>query len=358
MYFVALATDYDGTLAEDGIVAPSTLNALHSLKRSGRKAILVTGRELPDLQRVFGEIDCFDLVVAENGALLYDPCTRQETALGAEPPPVFLDRLRERQVPISVGRSIVATWEPHQATVLDVMRELGLDLQIIFNKGAVMVLPAGVNKATGLAAALIRLQLSALNVVAVGDAENDHAFLQASGCAVAVANALPMVKAGAAIVTRGARGSGVIELIENLIDDDLAGATKQITRQSVELARDPDGAAILIRPQGDTLLISGSSGGGKSTVATALLERIAEAGFQFCVIDPEGDYADHERRREWPSSEARTNWYVRPIACNRCSCGFWLLVSSTLLSPGSHDRYLDELIEERRLSQAAFRRTE
>ena len=89
IYFVALATDYDGTLAEDGVVEPVTLDAIRLLKESGRRAILVTGRELPDLLRVFGEIACFDLVVAENGALLYDPATGEESVLGAEPPAIF-----------------------------------------------------------------------------------------------------------------------------------------------------------------------------------------------------------------------------------------------------------------------------
>jgi hypothetical protein len=46
----------------------------------------------------------------------------------------------------------VATWEPHQATVLEAIRELGLEHHIIFNKGAVMVLPPGINKAAGLEA--------------------------------------------------------------------------------------------------------------------------------------------------------------------------------------------------------------
>ena len=73
----------------------------------------------------------------------------------------------------------------------ETIRELGLELQVIFNKGAVMVLPAGVNKATGLAAALESLGLSPHNAVGVGDAENDHAFLALCECAVAVANALP-----------------------------------------------------------------------------------------------------------------------------------------------------------------------
>jgi hydroxymethylpyrimidine pyrophosphatase-like HAD family hydrolase len=36
MYFVALATDYDGTLAEDGLVAEATIEALEALKQSGR----------------------------------------------------------------------------------------------------------------------------------------------------------------------------------------------------------------------------------------------------------------------------------------------------------------------------------
>jgi HAD superfamily hydrolase (TIGR01484 family) len=232
MYFVALATDYDGTLAADGVVAPATLNALRSCKGSGRKLILVTGRELPDLRRTFDDIDLFDLVVAENGALLYDPASAAEIVLGAAPPPAFVDLLAQRNVaPLSIGRSIVATREPNETIVLEIVRALGLELQIIFNKGAVMVLPAGVNKATGLAAALARLKLSPLNVVGVGDAENDRAFLQSCGCAVAVANALPMVKADADIITTAARGAGVVELIERLIANDLADVAATAERR-------------------------------------------------------------------------------------------------------------------------------
>ncbi|MFZ3235903.1 MAG: HAD-IIB family hydrolase [Stellaceae bacterium] len=292
MYFVALATDYDGTLAEEGRVAPPTLQALQALRESGRKLILVTGRELPELRRVFPEIGRFDLVVAENGALLYEPSTETETPLGAPPPPAFLDWLKQHGVgPLSVGRSIVATWEPNEKPVLQAIRELGLELQIIFNKGAVMVLPAGVNKASGLAAALERLKLSPLNVVGIGDAENDHAFLRACGCAVAVANALPMVKDDAEIVTDAPRGAGVAELIGRLVDGDLADAPAATGRQRVELARDPEGSAIDLHPQSGSVLIAGTSGGGKSTIATGLLERLAERGFQYCVVDPEGDYA-------------------------------------------------------------------
>jgi hydroxymethylpyrimidine pyrophosphatase-like HAD family hydrolase len=214
----ALATDYDGTLAADGVVSDRAIAALERLRASGRKLLLVTGREIEDLRSVFRRLDLFDLVVAENGALLYRPHSGEAKPLAALPSPLFIARLRDLGVtPLSIGHVIVATRVPHDQDVLAVIRELGLELQIIFNKGAVMVLPPGVNKATGLAAALKELSLSAESVVAVGDAENDHAFLAACGYGVAVANALPMLKSEADWVTEGARGDGVVELVDRLL---------------------------------------------------------------------------------------------------------------------------------------------
>src|SRR5690606_33532195 len=129
----------------------------------------------------------FHRVIAENGALLYRPATGEEVPLGPPPDAQFIENLRRAGVaPMSVGRGIVATWEPHETVVLREIRDLGLELQVIFNKGAVMVLPSGINKATGLAAALKELCLSPHNVVAVGDAENDHALLAACEAGAAV----------------------------------------------------------------------------------------------------------------------------------------------------------------------------
>jgi hydroxymethylpyrimidine pyrophosphatase-like HAD family hydrolase len=146
MHYVALATDYDGTVAHDGVVDEPTLVALERLRGANRRLILVTGRELPDLQRVMPRLDLSDLVVAENGALLYRPETREEPPLAEPPPPRFAERLRELGVdPLSVGRVIVASWEPNEGRALQAIRELGLEQQIIFNKGAVMVLPPGIN---------------------------------------------------------------------------------------------------------------------------------------------------------------------------------------------------------------------
>ena len=44
----------------------------------------------------------------------------------------------------------------------------------------------------------------------------------ACGCSVAVANAIPMVKEGADIVTSGARGAGVVELMSTICAKDAA----------------------------------------------------------------------------------------------------------------------------------------
>ena len=107
---------------------------------------------------------------------------------------------------MSVGRVIVATWEPHETAVLETIRDLGLELQVIFNKGAVMVLPSGVNKASGLAAALDELCISPHNVVAVGDAENDHALCKSCEAGAAVANALPTLKDAVDIVLENHHG--------------------------------------------------------------------------------------------------------------------------------------------------------
>ena len=228
MRYLAIASDYDGTLATNGQVSKTTLAALHRLRESGRKLVLVTGRHLEDLFQVLPQIDWFDCIVAENGALLYWPSTREEQLLGDRPPEAFIQALQKRQVePLAVGRVIVATWKPHEAAVLETIKDLGLELQIILNKDAVMILPAGLDKAVGLRAALERMGLSLHNVVGFGDAENDHAFLDICGFSVAVANALPRVKAQADWVTQGSRGDGVVEMIDQLLASDLSEITKR-----------------------------------------------------------------------------------------------------------------------------------
>jgi hydroxymethylpyrimidine pyrophosphatase-like HAD family hydrolase len=292
MRYHLLATDYDATLATDGKVDAETVAALKDVLATGRRLVLVTGRELDDLATVYPDLSMFERVVAENGALLYRPATKERRRLAAPPPPALVAALRQRGVaPLSIGEVIVATREPHESTVLEAIRDLGLELQVIFNKGAVMILPAGVNKATGLTAALEDLKISPHNVVGVGDAENDHSFLQLCERSAAVAGALPAIRDTADIVLRGDAGAGVRELAAAIVGGDLE-AIRSPERQLLPFGVDEHGMPVTLEPYGGCILVCGASASGKSTVARRVVESLQKRSYQFCVIDPEGDYEE------------------------------------------------------------------
>ncbi|MBW9106077.1 HAD hydrolase family protein [Paraburkholderia phenoliruptrix] len=319
MRFFALATDYDNTLASDGRVADATWDALERLRASGRQAILVSGREMDDLLEICPRLDLFSRVVAENGGVLYTPSTGMRRLLAPPPPPAFVDELRRRGLAhFSVSETLVATMKPAEQIALAVIRDLGLGLQIIFNGEAVMIVSPGISKASGLREALDELTLSPFNVVGVGDAENDHALLDACGFSVAVANALPALKEHADMVTSKAAGAGVAELVDALVKDDLheRARTAQRSRVLIGHAREaveatratentkaaratgPTGATqapdIYCAAHGSVVLLAGESGCGKSTACAGLLERLAGMHQLLCIIDPEGDYQNDD----------------------------------------------------------------
>lgn len=69
------------------------------------------GTRIARPQAVFPEIALFDKVVAENGALVYTPASEEERTISPSPSPDLIAKLKKRGVkPLSVGRSIVATW--------------------------------------------------------------------------------------------------------------------------------------------------------------------------------------------------------------------------------------------------------
>lgn len=291
MRYLALATDYDGTIAADGRMSMATVSAIARLRTSGRRAILVTGRRVEDLLAVCPHVDLFDYVVAENGAVVYAPRTREETLLGKKPPDRFIERLRSLGVDqIDVGRVMIATWLPHHTAVLQAIQETGLELFVVFNKAAVMILPAGVNKATGLDYALRKLGLSFHEAVGIGDGQNDHSFLERCECAVAVSNAVPSIRDIAAFVTKSEGGLGVVELIDELIGDDLFRLQGKLRQHLIVIGSRSDGTEVTVSPYGVNILIVGPSGSGKSTVTAGIVERLIEQTYQVCIVDPEGDY--------------------------------------------------------------------
>jgi HAD superfamily hydrolase (TIGR01484 family) len=295
--YLSLATDFDGTLAHDAVVDSDVWEAVDRLKSSGRKVLLVTGRQVNDLKRVCPDLSRFDHVVAENGGVLYHPSNDTRKLLAPAPPKELVKLLRDRGVKtIEEGETLVATFKPFETVALQVIRDLGLETKLVFNKDAVMMLNPQVSKATGLTAALNEMGLSAHNVVGVGDAENDHAFLDLCECSVAVDNALPMLKQHANLIMKGRQGRGVIELIDMMLKDDLRSQEAKLNRHHLPLGRPVGNAAgeVMFSPYGTVALVAGSSGGGKTTATLRLVERLVERGYQFVAFDPEGDYDTFE----------------------------------------------------------------
>jgi hypothetical protein len=264
--YLALATDYDETIATHGHLRDDAKAALQRLRTSGRRAVLITGRILEDLLSVCPDLDLFAAVVLENGAVLHVP-SRRETQVLCPPVSDILARdLARRGVqPLARGRAILATRRPHEIAVLESIRDLDLELQITFNGDAVMVLPSGVNKGSGLRAALRELDLSIHEAVGVGNGQNDF-------------------------TTPSAAGAGVIQLVDELIATDLSQRLTGGVGDVVVLANRRDGVPATFRPYGQNILVSGPSGAGKSTFATGLIERLIDRDYQICIVDPEGDY--------------------------------------------------------------------
>jgi len=217
--FSLLAFDYDGTLATGGSVAPSTLDALKDLLITGRKLVLVSGRQLPELIDIFPELALFAWVIAENGGVIHETATGQSDVIGDPPPAEFLRALEERGIePVARGRVIVATASSYSDTLLTLIQSMALTHRVILNKDSAMILPEGVNKGSGLLWVLKRLGLSKEDVIGVGDGENDADLFRVSGLRVAVANAVSELKEMADWVTPGSAGSGVEQLSELLLN--------------------------------------------------------------------------------------------------------------------------------------------
>ena len=181
MRYRALATDYDETIAEHGLVRPETRNALRRVRQSGRKLLLVTGRDLRELRSACPHLDDFDLVVCENGGIMLDPASGAESFLAEPPKPELVEALRRAGVrPLEVCQVMIATHIDQEDVLLKTLLRHGAEMEMILNKSNVMMLPAGVNKATGLQKALRRFGLDLSDAVAIGDAENDESMLARS----------------------------------------------------------------------------------------------------------------------------------------------------------------------------------
>jgi len=213
VHYRLLALDYDGTVARHGVIAAATEQALRAARQAGIRLVLATGREVDALLETCPQIGLFDLVVAENGGLLYFPEEEEIEYLAESRPADLLQELERRGVFFRRGRVILSTHATEAAVIQDALARLKLDLPVTYNKDAAMFLPPGIDKASGLRAGLHRLGIDPRVCVGMGDAENDICFVEVCGLVVAPANAIADLKAVAGMVMRHENGAGVAEFI-------------------------------------------------------------------------------------------------------------------------------------------------
>lgn len=71
---------------------------------------------------------------------------------------------------------------------------------------------------------------------------------------------------------------------------DLASVTSHVTRHAITIGSAPDGAKVQLEPYGHNVLLAAPSDAGKSSLTTMMAQHLAAAGYQYCLIDPEGDF--------------------------------------------------------------------
>jgi hydroxymethylpyrimidine pyrophosphatase-like HAD family hydrolase len=289
-FFRAVAIDYDGTLTSEGAPSESVVAALEETRRDGYRLVLATGRTLAHLLADFaGAKGLFDGIVAENGGVVWTHLGG--TRLLAGPPePQLEEALWRRGVPVRRGQVLVDTFVEHDRAALEEIGRLGLEYHLVRNRNALMILPPGISKGSGLFEVLGDLGVSHHSTVGIGDAENDHSLLSCCEVGVAVGNAIDSLKAQADIVLTQTAGEGVASFLRGPV---LRGDIRvQPRRWQVEFGTFSDGGTTSLPASQINLLIAGESRSGKSHLAGLVAERLIQLGYSVCILDPEGDHTD------------------------------------------------------------------
>jgi hydroxymethylpyrimidine pyrophosphatase-like HAD family hydrolase len=219
MRFLAMALDYDGTIAQNDMLDDRVRESIARLRAQNIIVLIVTGRILSDLERVAGDLHFVDAVVAENGAVMAFPDSGYSKILGDPPPVSLLEALRIERIAFKAGQSILEADANDASRLLAILQRLELPLALLFNRGRVMAQPQAISKATGLREAFKILRLSPHNAVAIGDAENDHELLRSCELGVAVSWGRQSLKATADYILTGEGSSSIADYMQMLVKE-------------------------------------------------------------------------------------------------------------------------------------------
>ena len=289
----AIALDYDGTIAANNGLDSSVRDAIAAARSHGITVLLVTGRTLDELRQVAGDLHIVDGVVAENGAVVHYPASDRTSLLATAINEGFVEEIRRQGIRFQAGRCLVDADAHDAPRLLAAIHTLELPLMLAFNRSRVMVLPQGISKATGLAAALATLRLSPRNTVAIGDAENDYELLRFAEVGVAVEWGSAALRSAADVVLPGSGPPAVAPYVQALAGHGGLPAPPRARRRLL-LGFTDAGREFSLAVRGRNVLIAGDTKSGKSWVAGLLCEQLILHGYCVCVIDPEGDYGSLE----------------------------------------------------------------
>jgi hydroxymethylpyrimidine pyrophosphatase-like HAD family hydrolase len=211
-----LAFDFDGTIAEEGLVPNEIIEVFRQAYSQTHALFLVTGRlyRQANIERILPYLTG---IVWENGAVLeHLPSKRVSLPFGTLPKLMVKD-LEQTGIEMLTGMAIAATWAQHESLVKRISDQHNYLPSLDWNKMALMILPTGANKGSGLTRLLDQCQFSTKPLMAFGDGENDHSLLAMAETAVAVQDAVPSLQKIAHVVAKNPGPSGVVEILQRLL---------------------------------------------------------------------------------------------------------------------------------------------
>ena len=212
----AILTDLDRTLTGPDLALDARIPPrLAMLRARGIRVVVVTGRTLEHVVAMrLAEFS--DAIVAENGAVL-----RHANGMVEVEAHDFAQRCRDALGPLAVrfhwGRSLASGPRELAPACAHLLREHHVAHGASYNAEELMLLPPGVDKATGARRALAKLDLTLRDAVAIGDGENDVPMLLTAGDSAAPANAHAAARAAAKRRLDGAYADGFLELSDLIL---------------------------------------------------------------------------------------------------------------------------------------------
>lgn len=266
-----IAVDLDGTLlASDGATVPEeNIRALRRAAEKGAEIVLASGRSLVMMEDAAAQLGCVNYTVSSLGAAVTDLKTGRQLAvqgltpeqrraiiavlapyeplievycdnriyvereeLERRPPESSFDFLRFRYddrvdgLETVLGERMVekvdADFFPDEAALEDARVKLealgGLHVLTYPSHLHMEVSDAGATKSRGMQVLCGHLGISAEEVLALGDSDNDLDLFAWAGSSVAMANGSPLARQGADMVTVSNDEGGVARGVEALMD--------------------------------------------------------------------------------------------------------------------------------------------